>query len=72
MAGNFYILLVCPRCYRSQWLYLEGVETTATKLLNTPWDFSCPVHGSQHEKPLQVDECSPCLYPLYASDLNDS
>ena len=67
MAGNFYILLVCARCYRSKWLRLEGVKSTENDLLNTLWDFTCPVHGAQREKPLQVDESSPCLYELYQS-----
>jgi len=70
VPGSFFILLVCPRCYRSKWLRLEGVESTATDLLNTYWDFACPVHGPQHEKPLQVDESSPCLYQLYQSKNN--
>ena len=61
MHGNFYVLLICPRCHRSKWLYLEGIESTAADLLNTHWDFPCPIHGSQHEKPLQVNETSPCL-----------
>jgi hypothetical protein len=65
MPGNFYILLVCPRCHRSKWLYLEGINSTATELLNTYWDFVCPIHGPQCEKPLQVDESSPCLLQLY-------
>lgn len=72
VPGSYFILLVCPRCYRSKWLRLEGVESTANELLNTYWDFACPVHGPQHEKPLQVNESSPCLYQLYQSknDLN--
>jgi hypothetical protein len=68
VPGNFYVLLVCPRCYRSKWLYLQGIETTATDLLNTYWNFACSVHGPQHEKPLQVDESSPCLAKLYQAN----
>jgi hypothetical protein len=72
VPGSYFILLVCPLCHRSKWLRLEGVASTATELLNTYWDFSCPEHGSRHEKPLQVTESSPCLFQLYQAknDLN--
>ena len=65
MPASYFILLVCHHCHRSKWLRLEGVESTATELLNTFWDFACPVHGPQHAKPLQVSESSPCLFQLY-------
>ena len=65
MHGSFYVQLICPRCYRSKWLYLQGIDSTAADLLNTFWDFACPLHGPQHEKPLQVNEPSPCLYQFY-------
>ncbi len=70
VPGSFFILLVCSRCYRSTWLRLEGIESTATDLLNTYWDFSCPIHGPQREKPRQVDESAPCLHQLYQSKNN--
>src|SRR5258705_1825350 len=65
MHGSFYVQLICPRCHRSKWLYLQGIDSTAADLLNTFWDFACPLHGPQHEKPLQVNEPSPCLYQFY-------
>src|SRR5258708_21613740 len=67
MHGSFYVQLICPRCHRSKWLYLQGIDSTAADLLNTLWDFACPLHGPQHEKPLQVNEPSPCLYQFYGA-----
>jgi len=67
MHGSCYVQLIFPRCYRSKWLYLQGIDSTAADLLNTFWDFACPLHGPQHEKPLQVNEPSPCLYQFYGA-----
>ena len=67
MHGSFYVQLICPRCHRSKWLYLQGIDSTAADLLNTFWDFACPLHGPQHEKPLQVNEPSPCLHQFYGA-----
>ena len=73
MPGTYYVLLVCRRCLRSQWLRLHKIKLDANDLLNMYWKFECPVHGMQYEKPLQVDESSPCLQPLHGfEDLNPS
>ena len=53
---SYYILLVCPSCRRSVWISLRKRAASRESLLNTVWQFECPVHGRLGEKPLQVDE----------------
>ena len=53
---SYYILLVCPSCRRSVWISLRKRAASRESLLNTIWEFACPVHGLLGEKPLQVDE----------------
>jgi len=53
---SYYVLLVCPSCWRSAWISLRKRGASRESLLNTVWEFQCPVHGRLGEKPLQVDE----------------
>ena len=53
---SYYILLVCPSCGRSAWTSLRQRGASRESLLNTVWEFECPVHGRLGEKPLQVGE----------------
>jgi hypothetical protein len=39
-----------------QWLLLQNVNEPLKKILETPWDFECPMHGAQHEFPLEARE----------------
>ena len=54
MGEDFYIQLVCPSCFRSKWVLVQELGVTRDDLLNTFWEFECPVHGSLREKPLQA------------------
>jgi hypothetical protein len=56
MGEEFYVQLVCPSCHRSKWVLVTELGVTCHDLLNTFWEFKCPVHGSLHEKPLQARE----------------
>lgn len=56
MGGNYYIHLVCPFCHRSKWMLATELGATCSDLLNTFWEFECPVHGPLREKPLQAQE----------------
>lgn len=53
-SRSYYIYLVCPVCHRSGWRLQEGLGLTREEILNTCWEFQCPVHGSLQEKPLQA------------------
>ena len=53
---SYYILLVCPSCWRSAWISLRKRAASRESLLNTVWEFQCPVHGLLREKPLQAGE----------------
>src|SRR5437879_4822028 len=53
---SYYILLVCPSCRRSTWTRLRKRGASREILLNTVWEFQCPVHGLLREKPLQAGE----------------
>jgi hypothetical protein len=56
MEEVFYIQLVCPNCHRSKWVLVRASGVTREDLLNTSWEFACPVHGSLSEKPLQAHQ----------------
>jgi hypothetical protein len=56
VRGNYYILLACPSCLRSTWVFLQNISPSRERLLNTFWKFQCPVHGLLREKPIQVQE----------------
>ncbi len=51
---DYYVCSICPRCFRSKWVLKRNLEMSRKEVLNTPWEFECPVHGPLREKPLQV------------------
>ena len=56
-AGNDYaVQMKCPHGGEEQWVLLRNREESSKQILNTPWDFPCPIHGLQRELPLQVRE----------------
>jgi hypothetical protein len=40
----------------TEWVVMENVYLSLDGILNTHWEFECPVHGMQREKPLQAEE----------------
>src|SRR5207302_9662364 len=38
---SYYILLVCPSCWRSAWISLRKRAASRESLLNTVWEFQC-------------------------------
>jgi hypothetical protein len=56
MNSGYYIYLVCPGCHRSKWVLVKAFGANRDELLNTRWNFECPVHGPMCEKPLQAHE----------------
>jgi hypothetical protein len=40
----------------AHWVVMENLSLSLEAVLNTQWEFECPVHGTQHEKPLQAEE----------------
>jgi hypothetical protein len=53
MATDYIVRLKCPYGDREQLLMLEGREESLKQILETPWDFECPLHGVQREIPLE-------------------
>src|SRR5437879_12205149 len=53
---SYYILLVCPSCWRSAWISLRKRAASREGLLDTVGAFQCPVHGLFGAYPLQGDE----------------
>ncbi len=51
---DYYVYLVCPRCFQSKWVIKRNLEMSREEVLNTFWKFKCAVHGLLREKPLQV------------------
>ena len=57
VAGKDYaVQMRCPHGGEDQWVLLRNREESQQEILNTPWDFPCPIHGLQRELPLQVRE----------------
>jgi hypothetical protein len=56
MANDFVVRLECPYGDRDQVVTLEGRKETLPQILDTPWDFECPVHGLQKEIPAEGSE----------------
>ena len=44
-----------------QWLILQNRPESLQLVLETPWDFVCPIHGAQREFPLEAKEAQPGL-----------
>ena len=53
MATDYIVRLKCPYGDRDELLMLENREESLKQILETPWDFECPVHGVQREMPLE-------------------
>ncbi len=51
---HYYVCCVCPHCFRSKWVLKRNLEMSLEGLLNTFWEFECPVHGPLRERPLQA------------------
>jgi hypothetical protein len=49
MTTDYIVRLKCPHRDRDQLLMLENREESLKQILETPWDFECPVHGVQRE-----------------------
>ena len=53
MAHDYIVRLKCPYGDREELLMLENRKEPLKQILETPWDFECPVHGVQRELPLE-------------------
>lgn len=58
MATDYIVRLKCPYGDRDELLMLENRGESLNQILETPWDFECPVHGVQREIPLEGREKS--------------
>lgn len=56
MATDYIVRLKCPYGDRDQLLILENRQETLKQILETAWNFECPVHGVQRELPLEGNE----------------
>ena len=56
MATDYIVRLKCPYGDRDQLLILENRQESLKQILETAWNFECPVHGVQHELPLEGNE----------------
>ena len=56
MATDYIVRLKCPYGDRDQLLILENRQETLKQILETAWDFECPVHGVQRELPLEGNQ----------------
>ena len=53
MPTDYIVRLKCPYGDRDELLMLENREESLQQILDSRWDFECPVHGMQHEMPLE-------------------
>ncbi len=56
MAKDYAVRLKCPYQDGDVWLPLWNREEPFEQILNTAWDFECPVHGVQREIPVEAKE----------------
>ena len=56
MPKDFVIRLRCPYGDEDRTVLLQDREETLARILETSWDFECPVHGVQREVPLSGTE----------------
>lgn len=56
MAKDFIIRLRCPYGDDDRTLILQDRQESLSQILDTSWDFECPVHGVQREIPLSGTE----------------
>ena len=56
MAKSFIVRLKCPYGDEDGWLVLQNREEPLVQILETAWDFECPVHGVQKEIPIIGNE----------------
>ena len=64
VGRDYYVRFVCPHCFRSKWVLKRGLALTLQEVLNTFWEFQCPVHGPLREKPLEASYFVPAWLPL--------
>ena len=63
MPKDFLIRLRCPYGDEDSTVLLQNREESLAQILETSWDFECPVHGVQKELPLSGNEKSPVPGP---------
>jgi len=56
VTWDYRVLLVCPHLDYRKWVLKENLPLSLSEVLNTKWEFNCPRHGPQREKPLQAEE----------------
>ena len=56
MSKDFVIQLRCPYGDEDRKILLRNRDESLGQILDTSWDFECPVHGVQREIPLSAKE----------------
>jgi len=56
LGTDYIVRLKCPYGDRDQLLILENRSETLKQILETAWNFECPIHGVQRELPLEGNE----------------
>ena len=56
MPKDFIIRVRCPYGDEDRKVLLRNRDESLAQVLDTPWDFECPVHGAQREIPLSGSE----------------
>ena len=52
---EYRVRLVCPQWDYDRWVVMR-LDLTLHEVMNTFWDYHCPVHGPQHRMPFQAEE----------------
>ena len=60
---DYVIRLKCPSGDEDKWVLLRHREETLEQILNTPWDFECPLHGVLREIPVEASEATRAFVP---------
>jgi len=61
VGRDYHVRLVCPHCFSSKWVLKRDLGLTLEEVLNTFWEFECPVHGPLREKPFEASQKKPAV-----------
>lgn len=53
---NYAVRLLCTEGGEQEWIFLQDREEPLKRILETPWEFVCPIHGAQCSLPLEATE----------------
>lgn len=66
-SKDYSVRVMCPHGDGDQWVLLQNRPEALAEVLETAWDFECPLHGVQREFPLTAMEQAKRVRPKLVS-----